>query len=261
MPPPRRSAVAPDPAPLLTSTWAGLGAAVGRLSEADLGTATSDGATVRQRLARVASDISVTAAELNSPTSSPRPIRSLAEYLQALRIRPLPTDETVDAALADAVGAATPIVRTATSTAIETAAGPVERQAYLEFRLLQAVALGRVLPEPLVPERTLLRLCIRLLARALAEIAPGRSVELRVPPHVAVQCVEGPRHTRGTPPNVVEIDPLTFLDVATGCSEWSAGVTSGRIRASGERADLRPWLPLLDGASALPGGRPDPAGA
>jgi hypothetical protein len=73
--------------------------------------------------------------------------------------------------------------------------------------------------------------------------------------------VEGPRHTRGTPPNVVEIDPLTFLDVAIGRSDWSAGVTSGRIRASGERADLRSWLPLLDGAAALPAVRSEPDGA
>ena len=85
----------------------------------------------------------------------------------------------------------------------------------------------------------------RLLARTLAERAPGRSVELRVPPHVAVQCIEGPRHTRGTPPNVVEAEPLTFLDVAIGRVTWSDAVTSGRIRASGERADLQAWLPLL----------------
>jgi hypothetical protein len=185
----------------------------------------------------------------------------LAEYLLAVRTRPRPGSEADGFALAEAVKAATPVLRAAAPATVDTAAGPVERQAYLEFRLLQAVAFGRELPEPLVPERTLLRLCVRLLARALAEIAPGRSVELRVPPHVAVQCVEGPRHTRGTPPNVVEIDPLTFLDVAIGRSDWSAGVTSGRIRASGERADLRSWLPLLDGAAALPGVRSDPDGA
>jgi hypothetical protein len=92
---------------------------------------------------------------------------------------------------------------------------------------------------------------VRQLARALAELAPGRSVELRVPPHVAVQCVAGPRHTRGTPPNVVEVDPGAFLDLALGRRTWADAVHSGLVRASGERADLSAWLPLL---GPVPGG-------
>lgn len=266
MPASRRSATAPDPVPLLIDTWADLAAAVGGRTAGDLATATVDGTTLRRRIAdAAAADIAATAADLSSPGSGPPDglpvIRSVAEYLQAVRARTRSGDEAHGCVLAEAVQAATPVLRTAAPAAVHTAAGPVQRQAYLEFRLLQAVALGRALPEPLVPDRTVLRLCVRLLARSLAEIAPGRSVELRVPPHVAVQCVEGPRHTRGTPPNVVEVDPLTFLDLATGRSDWSAGLTSGRIRASGERADLRSWLPLLDGASAVARGRSDPAGA
>ena len=86
---------------------------------------------------------------------------------------------------------------------------------------------------------------VRLLAHALATTAPGRSVELRIPPHVAVQAIEGPRHTRGTPPNVVETDAQTWLEIATGRETWSDAVAAGRISASGERADLSAYLPLL----------------
>jgi hypothetical protein len=78
----------------------------------------------------------------------------------------------------------------------------------------------------------------------LAQQVPGRSVELRVPPHVAVQCVPGPRHTRGTPPNVVETDPATWLRLATGAVTWADAVAQGRVSASGNRADLSAHLPL-----------------
>lgn len=78
----------------------------------------------------------------------------------------------------------------------------------------------------------------------LSERAPGRSVEVRVPPYAAVQVVEGVRHTRGTPPAVVEMDADTWIDLATGALEWADAETSGRVAASGERADLAPWLPL-----------------
>jgi hypothetical protein len=69
-------------------------------------------------------------------------------------------------------------------------------------------------------------------------------VELRVPPYVAVQAVAGPRHTRGTPPNVVETDPVTWLRLATGRLPWDEAVHTGRVAASGERADLSGYLPL-----------------
>jgi len=85
----------------------------------------------------------------------------------------------------------------------------------------------------------------RVLTATLAATTPGRSVELRVPPHVAVQVVEGPRHTRGTPPNVVEMNPATWLELATGRCSWADAIASGRIAASGERADLSSYLPVL----------------
>ena len=74
--------------------------------------------------------------------------------------------------------------------------------------------------------------------------APGRSVEVRVPPFAAVQCVEGVRHTRGTPPAVVETDAVTWIAVATGGLSWQEAVDQGRVKASGERTDLSPYLPL-----------------
>jgi hypothetical protein len=94
------------------------------------------------------------------------------------------------------------------------------------------------------PPRALLGAAVRTSARWLAQQVPGRSVELRVPPHVAVQLVPGPRHTRGTPPNVVETDAATWLRLATGELTWAAAVAEGRVSASGNRADLGPHLPL-----------------
>ncbi|MBL1065989.1 maleylpyruvate isomerase family mycothiol-dependent enzyme [Streptomyces sp. 7-21] len=86
----------------------------------------------------------------------------------------------------------------------------------------------------------------RVLADALAAKAPGASTEVRVPPFVAVQCLPGPRHTRGTPPNVVETDPVTWMRLATGRLSWEKAVASGRLKASGERAAaLAAELPLL----------------
>ena len=95
------------------------------------------------------------------------------------------------------------------------------------------------------PARTELARAVRLSLRALAADAPGRSVEVRVPPFAAVQCVEGVRHTRGTPPNVVETDPHTWLELATGRLLWTDAVAAGRVSATGTRADLAHWLPIL----------------
>ncbi len=85
---------------------------------------------------------------------------------------------------------------------------------------------------------------VRYLLQVLADGSPGNSVEVRVPPFGAVQCIEGPGHTRGTPPNVVETDALTWLAIATGGTNWSDALAHGRIAASGSRADLGMLLPL-----------------
>src|SRR5829696_8535326 len=94
------------------------------------------------------------------------------------------------------------------------------------------------------PPRAVLGAAVKTSARWLAQQVPGRSVELRVPPHVAVQLVPGPRHTRGTPPNVVETDAATWLRLATGATTWAAALADGTVIASGNRADLSPYLPL-----------------
>lgn len=94
------------------------------------------------------------------------------------------------------------------------------------------------------PARTDLATAVRYLLQLLAEKAPGNSVEVRVPPFGAVQVLEGPRHTRGTPPNVVETDAATWIALATGTLGWSDAVAAGRILASGTRADLTALLPL-----------------
>ncbi|ALJ22145.1 sterol carrier family protein [Microbacterium sp. No. 7] len=94
------------------------------------------------------------------------------------------------------------------------------------------------------PARADLATAVRYLLQLLAEKAPGNTVEVRVPPFGAVQVVEGPRHTRGTPPNVVETDARTWIAIATGAEAWADAVAAGRIAASGTRADLAPLLPL-----------------
>lgn len=94
------------------------------------------------------------------------------------------------------------------------------------------------------PERADLRDAVRVLLSELAARAPGHSVEVRVPPYGAIQCVDGPRHTRGTPPNVIETDPLTWVGLATGRVAWEQAYRSGRLRASGVRTDISGLLPL-----------------
>ena len=95
------------------------------------------------------------------------------------------------------------------------------------------------------PEPADLRLLTKHYLALLETRAPGRSVEVRVPPYAAVQVVPGVRHTRGTPPAVVEMDAETWVALATGALTWPEAELSGRLRASGERADLSPYLPLV----------------
>jgi hypothetical protein len=97
------------------------------------------------------------------------------------------------------------------------------------------------------PDRAVLRDAVRVLLGELARRAPGRSVEVRIPPFGAIQCVAGPRHTRGTPPNVVETDPMTWLLLGTGRLTWTDAVASGKVHASGIRTDLSDQLPLHPG--------------
>jgi uncharacterized protein (TIGR03083 family) len=131
------------------------------------------------------------------------------------------------------------------------ARGPITAENWYRTRLLDVVVhaddLSRSLPArvPIEIGRPALADTVRLAAAMLRERYPGRSVEVRIPPLVAIQCIEGPRHTRGTPANVVETDPLTFLRLATGRMSWASSVAGGHVQASGLRADLSDYLPLL----------------
>ncbi|MFF8672166.1 sterol carrier family protein [Streptomyces sp. NPDC015242] len=133
---------------------------------------------------------------------------------------------------------------------LATGAGALPLADYLVTRTVELVVhtddLNAAVPGLDVPcDRQALAACTRLLADALAVKAPGGSTEVRVPPYAVVQCVQGPRHTRGTPPNVVETDPLTWIRLATGRLEWAQALGDARVRASGERADLSAHLPLM----------------
>lgn len=150
------------------------------------------------------------------------------------------TEQRLTAALADAPG----------TRLLDTRTGTISLADYLVTRTVELVVhtddLNAAVPGLDVPyDRQALAACTRLLADALAVKAPGGSTEVRVPPYAVVQCVEGPRHTRGTPPNVVETDPLTWIRLATGREEWATAVREARVSASGERADLGDLLPLL----------------
>ena len=98
------------------------------------------------------------------------------------------------------------------------------------------------------PEPDELRDAARYLLALLATRYPGRVLEVRIPPVAAVQCLPGPVHTRGTPPNVVEMDAVTWVLLAEGRLAWAQAVADGRVRASGPRADLSGYLPLPGGA-------------
>jgi uncharacterized protein (TIGR03083 family) len=137
------------------------------------------------------------------------------------------------------------------TTVIAGPRGPITARDFLHLRILELIVhaddFARSLPgeqaAPMV--RPALAITTRVLAEMLVANAPGRSVEVRIAPFVAVQAIEGPPHKRGTPPNVVETDPLTWLRVTTGRMQFSDGVADGSIRASGTRADLSQYLPLL----------------
>jgi uncharacterized protein (TIGR03083 family) len=141
---------------------------------------------------------------------------------------------------------------------IRASRGPVKAMDFMATRIVEVVVhaddLSRSVPDrqPITLHRSALSRCTRTLADILAGQQPGRSVEVRVPPYAAVQCAissgsgdTGPTHSRGTPPNVVETDPLTFLRLATGRITWDEAVAAGTVRASGLRANLSSALPVL----------------
>ncbi len=193
-------------------------------------------------------------------TLSPQPAIRLADYVRAYRpaareISAATIEVTAQRAPADliaALGASVtfpPDLRD--STILAGPRGPITTLDWVRSRVVDVVVhcddVSRSLPgSDAVPwHRPALATAVRTLAEILAAQAPGPSVEVRVPPFVAVQAVRGPRHTRGTPPNVVETDPVTWLRLATGRRKFDDAVAAGEVRASGNRADLSGVLPVL----------------
>jgi uncharacterized protein (TIGR03083 family) len=203
---------------------------------------------------------------VNGQPSDERPI-TIATFVDRYR----PAAELIDAMTRDTTGDLSPTeLRSAYTAALDLAReaaarpappvvlaprGPLSGLDWCRTRIIELVVhaddLSRSRPgvAPVVLSRPALATAVRTVAGVLAERYPGRSVEVRVPPYVAVQCggvdSDGPRHTRGTPPNVIETDAVTFLRLATGRTPWSDEVAAGRVAASGNRADLSGQLPLL----------------
>lgn len=126
------------------------------------------------------------------------------------------------------------------------------RRTVTTAELASALAVVRSLEtdadDVLQADRVQVKELVRVTAGFFAQQHPGRAVEVRIPPYSAVQVIEGIRHTRGTPPNVIEMDGPTWLAVSSGRLHWAAAVRAGRIRASGTRADLSGYLPLTSEA-------------
>lgn len=218
------------------------------------------GWTVAELATHIAAVLASIPATLRQPTGD-RPV-SLAGYLAGYR---KVAEEILERDVAGAAGRSPAEVladiyaqrdeaaaaEPPSTRAVRAPRGPISPADFLVTRAIELVVhaddLSRSLPErePVALDRGALRVACQALADVLAERAPGRALELRVPPYAAVQAVGGPRHTRGTPPNVVETDPLTWVRLAAGRATWADAVEGSLVHASGERADLAPWLPLL----------------
>ncbi len=147
--------------------------------------------------------------------------------------------------IADDAGRAAVAAALAALTSRDTPAVPLVARAGqpLASREATAATLGARTAEP-PASRDIIATAVRYLLQLLADSAEGNTVEIRVPPFGAVQAIQGPRHTRGTPPNVVEMDAATWLALAAGQLAWANAVRAGRVAASGQRADLTDYLPI-----------------
>ncbi|MFJ8475032.1 sterol carrier family protein [Kitasatospora sp. NPDC094011] len=253
----------------LAAQTGALRAAVAGLTDAQLDLPTRLGEwTVRELLAHLAVQVDFVPAHLDDPLQG-RPPLGLPGWVAAVgTVAPLLDEQARERSAADFAGDAA-AVAVAFGRAADALTGLLERPEaadpvrrfeirlgsmtladLLVTRLVETVvhaddlaaALG---PEAFPHDRQAVAAVTRLLADAFAEQVPGGAVELRIPPYAVVQAVPGPRHTRGTPPNVVETDPLTWIRLATGRLSWAAAVADHGVSASGERSDLGEYLPVL----------------
>ncbi|WP_329400767.1 maleylpyruvate isomerase family mycothiol-dependent enzyme [Streptomyces melanogenes] len=213
------------------------------------------GWTVYDLAAHVARAVDVVARNLAEPAPAPgRPAITLPDWPFATATGAASTPDTrpdLAELYADVAARTARLLPDAEDTRlVRTVLGTMTLADYLVTRTVELCVhtddLNDAVPGLDIPyDRQALAACTRLLADALAVKAPGGSVEVRIPPYAVVQCVEGPKHTRGTPPNVVETDPLTWLRLAAGRRAWADERDGGRVSASGERADLSALLPVL----------------
>lgn len=221
---------------------------------------TLDGWTVGDLVAHLSRSLSplgaLQAADGAAPVTIARYVSAYAAAAPAILegTRELARATSADplAALDEAWAAHRPVVDRLTPGEVVLATrGPLRAGDLVATRVLELVVhaddLARSVPdrEPPGLDRDALGLVVRVLLGILEERSPGKSVEVRVPPYGVVQCVAGPRHTRGTPANVVELDGLTWVRLAAGRVPWAEAVAAGDVRASGERSDLAALLPLL----------------
>lgn len=198
------------------------------LQQADAGAAELDALDWAQSTPSVAQAVDERARTL-SQDAAPAELRSMVSEMRG----------SVDAQLADPDG----------TLIVPARFGSIRMGDYLVTRCVElavhSLDLGAAIERPVPLDRDAAATAARLLAQVFAVAAPGRSVELRIPPVVAVQAIAGPRHTRGTPANVVETDATTWLELATGRRSWYDAVEAGVVSASGDRADLSAYLPVL----------------
>ncbi|MCF3099992.1 maleylpyruvate isomerase family mycothiol-dependent enzyme [Streptomyces roseoverticillatus] len=247
-----------DPAKLraaVTAQLAHVRDAAGGLDGAQLALpARCEDRTVRDLLARVALDVDLVARLIGEPAPPAREITAVQWPVTAAPTEIAEvTGSDADAAPAALLDAAADRFATLTAATppdrlLATPAGAMRLDDFLVTRCVELAVrtddLAAALGTEIRYDRHALAHATRLLADALAAKAPGGSVEVRIPPFAVVQCVAGPRHTRGTPPNVVETDPLTWLRLATGRTDWATALDAAVVSASGERADLSAHLPL-----------------
>ncbi|MFH8380084.1 sterol carrier family protein [Kitasatospora sp. NPDC018058] len=247
-----------------------LRAVVHRLTAPDLDRPTRLGSwRVRELVAHLSLALSLPPAPLDGPAPE-GPVLSLADYAELTRTMAEAVDTRVTGLAADEFAGPPQEVAAAFDRSLDdlrsaldeaAAAEPGRRTAlragrpmlltdYLVTRLVEAVVHADDLADALgladfPHDRQALAAVTRMLADAFADHVPGGAVELRIPPYAVVQAVPGPKHTRGTPPNVVETGPLTWIRLATGRADWAAAVADAQVSASGERSDLGEYLPVL----------------
>ncbi|WP_329229100.1 maleylpyruvate isomerase family mycothiol-dependent enzyme [Streptomyces canus] len=264
MPTARKRARAYDPAKIRTAVQAQLGnvrEAVRTLTPEQLALRTRLGEwTVRELVAHIGMAVTAVHRSLDRPAPARQDAvlldwpfatsassAAIADFTRGLAQQ----HPDLDAYLTDVDRTLTELLDTHPGTRLlETNAGALPLADYLVTRAVELVVhtddLSAAVAGLDIPyDRQALAACTRLLADALAAKAPGGSTEVRVPPYAVVQCVEGPKHTRGTPPNVVETDPLTWIRLATGRLTWKDALDAAKVSASGERADLGGLLPVM----------------